>query len=649
MKASLVISFVLFFICFSTINAQKSEFGEVTQEDLLQEVYSDDPDAVAAILYRNQNTYYNSNAAGVFLNTEIFERTKIYKKEGFDYSIQTINLYNGRSDKEKLRNLKAFTYNLVDGEIIKTELSEDQVFETELTYSFIQIKFAMPNIKVGSIIELRYEIISPFIWNIDEFRFQTSIPIKKIEAEIRTPKGYVFKQNIKGYITINSTKIIKRDHRIGNMMNITSFALENVPALKEENYVDNIANYRAGIQFELVSVEIPGTPFRSFAKSWEDVAKSIGGASDYKIELAKAKFFKDALDSLITDKSNQLKVAEKILDYVKDITEWNGVDGKYFQYGFKKTLKDKKGNTADINLLLVAMLRYAGFNANPVVISTKDNSIPFFPTLERLNYVIVHVEIDGSSIYMDATDEFSDINLLPIKDYNWGGVLVDNENMRWEKIYKITPPISKNIYDIEAKISEVGELLGHFRSRLTNHSAYNFRINFKNKIKETQVEEREKKFLNVEINEYEVENAETNKGNLNESFDFQYDNGIDLIGEKIFFSPLLFLKMDENPFKLEKREFPIDFGFPFQNRYMINIIFPEGYSVEFTPENKSIVLPDDLGKFNYLLAYEKNNIKLSVYFEINSAIIQAEKYLVLKNFFQEIITKSSEQIVLIKN
>jgi hypothetical protein len=66
--------------------------------------------------------------------------------------------------------------------------------------------------------------------------------------------------------------------------------------------------------------------------------------------------------------------------------------------GVKKAYKDKTGNVAEINLMLTAMLRYAGLNANPVLVSTRSNGIAIFPNRTAFNYVIAAVE-NGSSYY----------------------------------------------------------------------------------------------------------------------------------------------------------------------------------------------------------------------------------------------------------
>jgi hypothetical protein len=45
-----------------------------------------------------------------------------------------------------------------------------------------------------------------------------------------------------------------------------------------------------------------------------------------------------------------------------------------------------------------------------------------------------------------------------------------------------------------------------------------------------------------------------------EMLKFSRDNQVDIIGDKMYISPLLFLAVGENPFKQEERLYPSDYG-----------------------------------------------------------------------------------------
>ncbi len=629
------------------INAQEVEFGKVSNEELAEQEYPHNKDAAAAITYKKQNTYYTTSNGNSSLITEVHERIKIYKKEGFDYATEYINLYKGRRDEERVSRINAFTYNLVDGKVVGNKLEKEQIFETEASYNYNRVTFTMPNVQVGSVIEFKYKITSPFIWNIDEFQFQYEIPVKKMIAEIRTPKGFRFNQTPKGYLSIFPETSKRNDNRIGMDVMVKTYTMDNVPAMKEESFVDNIDNYRSGVMFELVSIDLPGY-YKSFAKSWSDVAKTIGNSDDYKDQLDKTKSFDDELDVLLANHPDPQSKMKAIFKFVKQNVTWNGMGGKYFYYGLKKALKEKKGNAADMNLLLVAMLRYAGIDSNPVVISTKDNTIPLFPTVERLNHVIAYAVIDDKPYFLDATEEFSDINVLPEKDYNWKGILINNHDMVWQQIDIVSPPKSNRMFALNLKLMEDGSCEGTYKSRLDKHSALRFRKKAKDLDMETYLTELENRFHGIEISDHKLENIEDYEGFVKESFAFYDEAGTEMIDGKLYVDPLAFLRMEENPFKLENRTYPVDFGFPFKNTYMVNIDFPEGYEVSIVPEPMIMTLPDDSGVFKYTIQKKPGGISVLVNYEINRAMVPVTTYPLLKEFYKQAIGKQAEKVILEK-
>jgi len=639
--------FVFLLFNFHYYQSQEIKFGDVSKEELMEESYENDPSANAVVLYKKRNTYYNSSPVSVELVTEIHERIKIYNKEGFDHATKEISLFRRGNNREKIRKLKAYTYNLEDGKVVKTELDKDQIFETEVNYNYNETKFTMPNVKENSIIEYSYEVWSPFFWLIDEFIFQYDIPIKKVEAELRTPEGLNFNQTSKGYLSINSSKTSKMDNRIGMSVDVRKYFLNNVPALKGERFVDNIDNYRAGIMFELVSTKFNGI-YKGYAQSWEQVASGIGSDEDYKNQLDKTNSFDDDLDAILSDAKTLEEKMKIIFKHVKDNTNWNGYDGVYFYNGIRKTLKEKKGNAADINLLLVAMLRYAHINANPVVISTKDNFIPLFPTSDRLNYVIAYAVINDKEYFLDATTEFSDINIMPVRNYNWQGVYIDNPNSRWKLIDIGYPEAAVNLYSLNVKMSGNGEVEGKFISRFTNHSAYEFREQFKKENLEEYISKLEGEYSGIEISNYQTKNTDGYEGPAEQSFDFYSDDAYDVTDDKIFFKPLFFLSQDNSPFSQETRDYPIDFHYPRKTSIRASIMIPEGYSVESSPQSEIYQLPENLGEFKFLCNASAKMIQVSVNFELNKAYLSQSYYNYLKEFFNQVIIKESEQIVLTK-
>ena len=665
-------TFLLLFLIFSLLtSAQNYDFGKVSKEEVEETSCQIDSTAIAAYLYKNRKTYfrYDQNK-GFMLITDIQERIKIYKKEGFDHATQQVYLYKSGSDEEKILSLKGYTYNLVNGKLEESKLEKEGIFKNEDSKYRDQEKFTMPNIKEGCVIEYKYTIESPFVSKIDDFVFQEDIPIVNLEATFSVPEYFNFKVNTKGFIPITpktsrkngqitfnnktrgvsygSTRTEFSSSTVDFIEDMYDYKISNIPALKEEPYVNNIDNYRSGVNYELSYTKFPNTPIKYYSTTWEDVVKTIYDHPSFGSELDKSGYYENEIDAIIGSVSDPIQRTVLIFEFVKNKVKWNGYYGYYTNDGVRKAYKDQVGNIAEINLMLTSMLRYAGVKAYPVLISTRQNGIPLFPTREGYNYVVAYVRFPNSEVVLlDASNKYAAPNILPYRTLNWQGRVVA-EHGGSELVDLYPKEISKNTVNLMATLDDNGTLKGGYRIVKSNHEALLYREKFNGTKQEDYIEKLENDYGGMEISDFEVKNDIDLSKPIVESYKFVKESQADIIGDKLYFSPMLYLRNSENPFKLEKREFPVDFGFPSSTRYLININLPEGYKVESVPPPAVLALPDSLGSFKYNLMAMETKVQLVVDVEINQSIISPLYYEALKEYYSKIVEKEAEQIVLTK-
>jgi len=99
---------------------------------------------------------------------------------------------------------------------------------------------------------------------------------------------------------------------------------------------------------------------------------------------------------------------------------------------------------------------------------------------------------------------------------------------------------------------------------------------------------------------------------------------------------------------MEAREYPIDFAFPISESYRFNISIPEGHQVESLPESVFYKLPDNMGELRFSLAVSGNILQVNVVEKINSAIISSINYQSIKEFYNQLVLKETEKVILIK-
>ncbi|RUA17103.1 MAG: transglutaminase, partial [Flavobacteriia bacterium] len=165
---------------------------------------------------------------------------------------------------------------------------------------------------------------------------------------------------------------------------------------------------------------------------------------------------------------------------------------------------------------------------------------------------------------------------------------------------------------------------------------------------ESFMEKLEKRHVDMEISEFEIQNNLELEKPVVQSFEFEKEGAYEIIGGKIYFSPMFYLATLENPFKAETREFPVDYGYPWEDKYIITIAIPEGYVVESIPEPMAIVLTEGMGQFRYNITAGGNQINVRVEESINTPIVPSHYYADLKEFFRHIVEKESEKIILTK-
>ena len=660
-------------LCLNLTNGQNYDFGKVSKAELEQKFYPTDSSANAAVLYKNENIFFIFNQNNGFSQQkEITMRIKIYNKDGFDWASKKIYLYNGDSgNNENMKGLKGYTYNMENGKVKKDKLKSDGVFDEEASDLYKVSSFTMPNIKVGSVIEYKYTISSPFL-QIDDINLQYNIPIQKLDVKVATPQFYRFKKRLNtkafyvpNYSVTKADKIVTTSTRVengsrvgsGNSLqksetryydDVVTLSEENIPSLNAESFTGNINNYRAKLSMELEArVSLDGIVEKSYASSWDRVSKSIYDNPNFGGQLEKFNFYKEDLNALVQDADNDFQKAFLVENFVKSKVKWNGNYGKYAQKGIRAAFKEGNGNVADINLLVASMLRSIGVNANAVLISTRNNGVPLFPTREGFNYVICMVQSADTYLLIDATEPFSTNNVLPERDLNWQGRLIlDGGTSRWVNIKPNKKSAESTMLNVT--IDEEFMASGKVRKNYTSYLAMKYRKRYTNLSTDDHIKSLESNKGALEVSELNYENSKDLSKPAKITYDYELTDGVDEVGDKLYISPLLFLAMKENPFKLEERLYPIDFVIPYEDKYMINIILPEGYKVESLPKSEAMAFKDGDAKFDYIVKENGKFVQLMVRLEINNPLVQPSDYKNFKSFFSKIVEKQAEQMVLTK-
>ncbi len=643
-------------------NSQKFSLGKVSLKELQEKKCPTDTNAVAAILFSKAKTIYIYEKEGFFLN-HIYEfRVKIYDKKGLDWANIKVPYYVGykniRSDIVTFSD--CVTYNVVNNEIVKTKIKSEGIFDTKTNEYWNEASATMPNVQAGSIIEYRYTIKSYNFTKFPVFHFQYSIPTNFAEYVTEIPEFYIYNPITTGFAKVNSKSEIgfgyqnyDDEHNQGLHMSYkqinTVHTSENVVALKSEDFVDNIENYRGSIDYELEKTRFPEVPEKIYTQTWEDVAKSIYKEKEFGEELNKKSYFLNDLKVILSrNDSTEIGKLNTVFKFVQNKMNWNNFYGYSTEKGVESAFADGIGNVAEINFILISMLNRAGFNAKPVLCSTIGHGIPLYPNRTVFNYVIAAVDIDGVKILLDASHKYTTLNVLPTSLLNWIGRLISSDATS-EEINLFPTTMSKNQSNLMVSIDANGNISGKFRTQKSDYEALKFRENEAQESKENYLDQLESKWSGVQIKDYVIENKATDLNKpIVETFSFTMENKDNANSERLYINPLLFFTQTKNAFNQEERVLPIYFGYKKQTKCNVSYEIPEGYAIEFIPKSILLTISDNVGIFSYKVLAQENKIQVAATIEMDSAILSAATYQDLKEFYRKIIEKENEKIILKK-
>ncbi|HSN61188.1 MAG TPA: DUF3857 and transglutaminase domain-containing protein, partial [Ferruginibacter sp.] len=426
------------------------KFGKVKTEDFNVQSLLIDSSTNAIVIADVGNSKFiaNPNEQTFSLIFKQKKRIKIFNKKGFDAATITIPLYVGNnSNQEKLDDLDAYTYNLENGKVVETKLAKSSVFTEKINKNWIYKKFTFPALKEGSIIEYSYEVNSDFFTNLQSWTFQGQYPVLWSQYETEIPEFFKYVTLSQGYhpfhlqnkeisnVSFQFVEHVEREtsrtgaivgsginnFKISGISEHSTWIMKDVHALKEESFTTSLRNAISKIEFQLNQVAFPNTIPQNYMNTWQKVASELMEDEKFGLPIDRANNWMDNEVETIVNKATTIKEkAEKIFEYVRDNFTHNDDNGIYITKNLKDILKNKNGSVADINMLLIAMLKSQKISASPVILSTRDHGYTneYYPLLNRYNYVIAKVNIDNAEIYLDATIKHLEFGRLPTKVYN---------------------------------------------------------------------------------------------------------------------------------------------------------------------------------------------------------------------------------------
>ena len=578
--ATLIITFLLISTTIAQ-NINDYKFGEVENDVLALKKYDKDTLANAVVIFEIGSTTFSFKDEKIIISTKFYKRIKIFNPNGFEHATFRIPLYKTKNEREKVIDIRAITHN----GYTKTHLNNSQIFNDELTDNWDEVKFTMPNLRDGSVIEVEYTLDSPFKFNLTGWKFQSNIPKIYSVYKASIPGNYLYNRVKNGYLKldVNTSTVKKNCFSVPGIKGYShceevTYAMKDIPAFIHEDYMTNEDNFISKIKFELSEFKWFDGRTQKFTTTWQAVDKEFKTDKNIGGQFKKTKFFKDKLPAEIDTITSELEKAKAIYSFIQSYYTWNNKYNIFKDVNIKESYETKMGNVGEINISLINSLKAANINCELVLISTRENGSPtkIHPVITDFNYVIAKTTINNTTYFLDATDKFTPFGTIPYRCLNRDGRVMDFENdSYWTDIIPISN--SRIQLNVDLKLNENGTITGEIKQLNFGYDAISERKKIENRSIEYLMSEYEKGFNELVVTGYKIENKNDINEPLIQIMNILIENKTNVTS--LFLNPFFSEQFKQNPFKQEKRLYPVDFGHP--KKYVVNfqLELPINYTI----------------------------------------------------------------------
>lgn len=626
---------LIFFLVSQAAIAQggEAEFGSVRHEELEMKECSFDRSADAVILLDHAVAQFDEQH---HLITDRRIRIKILKDKGVERGNIRIPFYSGEGF-EYISNIDAVVITPSGaGSFNTVQLEKKAIFTRQINSLMSLVTFALPNVKAGSILDYRYRSVMKSYGGLKRWEFQTDIPVVKSSYELAPIPNSEFAYSV--YKSPEFEIEIIPSEREGKVR----FIMNNIPGLRDEVFMTTTKSFLQRVNFQFASYT-NHMGKSSYTSTWRQLSdemldeRSFGG--QVKKDLSDAPLLK-SLSATLTPEE-KLKT---IYAYVRNNITWNNIYSKYSEDGIKTTLEKKKGNTGDINLLLVGLLRSAGLTAYPVLVSERDQGLidTTYSYLGQFSKVVAMAVVDNRQYILDGTDAQTPFFMVPADLLNTIGFVVDKK--KWGFVYfNNLPHRQHELIIFNNTVHEDGMVEG--TARIQAEAYAKLALQRRHSHEESRyLEALLKPHAFLKVDSFAVEGLKADSAALKENVRFHYD--LKKSGGYYLLNYNLFTGLTDNPFITQYRFTDIDFGTKYSMVLLGTFILPSALTAETLPANKKLVSPDRSMLVSRVMEKADNRILIKVELQIERERFAADEYEMVKAVFKEAVNLLNEPVLL---
>ena len=622
----------------SLLTAQEfPDFGIINNEERDLKQCTFDKDANAVVLLHEAFSDYDDQHQ---LITVHHIKIKILKEKGIESANVSIPFYRS-NDFEQITMVEGMTINMVDNNPVQTKLDRKSIYTKKTNERWGEMVFAFPAIKAGSIIEYKYRSAMKHYGGLKDWDFQEELPVMMSRYTL------VILPNAEFAYRVNKTLDIPITVKTQSFNGGVYFEMKNVPGLGNEPYMDARKDYLQKVTFQLSGLGMGGSNKKKYTTSWEEVTRELMMEENFGAQLNKNIGGTDDFIKQIKTLALPEEKMKGVFNYVRNNMVWNNMYSMYTTRGVKDAWQTKSGNSGEINLLLINLLKEAGLESYPMLVSERfngkvDKSYPF---MDQFNSVFACVIISNKKYYLDATDKNIPAHITPSTILNTTAFVVNRKAGGLINITNDTLVFKENVI-ADLTVAGDGTVSGEVSIKSTDYA----RIKRLEDYKEDKIKFLARSFIvdgtAISAKDIEITNVENDSLALVQQG--KISGRLNTTGDYTFLPLNLFTGFDFNPFLSNNRLSNINFGYRRSIILNVTIQLPPDYVVDEMP--KSIKLSDPDKDISYMrhITHDKeiNLIRCMMQFEFKKSLYETDMYPIVKEVYQRIFEYLKEPVLL---
>ena len=633
----IAILLLLVYPALSASSSSREEWLPITPEELKMTSEPKAPGAPAIYLYRQVDRDDIEN------REFIYARIKILTEEGRKYANIELPFLKGAWD---IKDIQARTIH-PDGTILDFSSS---IFEKTIVKAkglkYLAKTFTLSEVQTGSIIEYRYTRTTRSLYD-SRWILSEELFTKRAKFSLRPNRHYTLQWHWPRGLPEGTSPPVQEQTTV-------RLETQNVPAFQIEDFMPPPEEMKYRVEF--MYTRIAETNADQF---WRLEASELYPPIQDFIDKPKA--LQHALDSIISQSDSPEQKLHKIYDRCQKIRNLSYETEKTQKEISREKLKPIRsaedvwnysyGNSSDITWLFLALTRATGFDASPVVISTRDKHFfnPKFMNPFDLNARVVLVKLKDKEFYLDPSVPFAPFGLLPWNETAVAGLRLDTAFGLW--VTTPLPEASESGMDRKAtlQLNASGDLEGKVSITFKGLSALWRRID-----QHSADDAQRKKFLEDELKTYipaagevELTNApdwNSASPNLIVEYTLKVPGWASMAGRRMLLPVGLFGGSEKHLFESSHRIHPIYIDFPYSDSDEVIIAPPAGTVVAELPKAQR----DDEKRCLYDLTSEKKDgdLRLKRTLMVDLPVLKPEYYPAVRKFFETVRSGDDQQVVL---